>query len=359
MPYFMREAFTLRNGDAETLRGWLRQRNLAQGWALRARIVLASAEGDSVRMIAERLGSTPVTVNRWRQRYKADGLDGLRGRHTRAGRRNGLSPAKERQIVTATMTPPAGETHWSAARLAEKVRVSASSVLRVWRKHKLQPHRMGKFKLSKDPEFDAKMADVVGLYLDPPERALVLCVDEKSQIQALNRTQPMLPLRPGLPARATHDYKRNGTTSLFAALDVARGKVHGRCFSKHTHVEFVAFLDDLAAAHPRREVHLICDNYGTHKHPAVLEWRKAHQNFHFHFTPTSASWLNLVERWFAVITDRAIRRGSFDSVRELERAISKFIAKWNQDAKPFRWTKSADDIKASINRVVDNSDASH
>ena len=249
------------------------------------------------------------------------------------------------------MRPPKHATHWSARRLAKEVGLSFMTVHRIWQKYGLQPHRVETFKFSTDPEFDAKLADIVGLYLDPPERALVLCVDEKSQIQALNRTQPALPMWPGRPARMTHDYTRHGTTSLFAALEVASGKVHGRCFKRHTHVEFIAFLESLARRYPGRELHLICDNYGTHKHPAVQEWLTAHPRFQLHFTPTSASWLNLVERWFALITSQAIRRGSFDSVGRLERTITHYLAHWNQNAKPFRWIKTAAQIRRSIHNA--------
>jgi transposase len=237
-------------------------------------------------------------------------------------------------------------------RLAKEVGLSSATVHRIWQKYGLQPHRVETFKFSRDPQFDAKLADIVGLYLDPPERALVLCVDEKSQIQALNRTQPALPMWPGLPARMTHDYTRHGTTSLFAALEVASGRVHGRCFKRHTHLEFIAFLESLARRYPRRELHLICDNYGTHKHPAVRQWLAAHPHFHLHFTPTSASWLNLVERWFALITGQAIRRGSFDSVGRLERAIMRWLAHWNENAQPFHWTKSAPAIRRSLDNVT-------
>ena len=212
----------------------------------------------------------------------------------------------------------------------------------------MQPHRLEHFKFSTDPDFETKLADVVGLYLDPPERALVLCVDEKSQIQALNRTAPLLRLRPGIPAQMTHDYQRNGTTSLFAALEVATGKVHGRCYRQHRHQEFIAFLKSLARRYHGRELHLICDNYGTHKHPAVYQWLAEHPRFHLHFTPTSASWLNLIERWFAIISQQATRRGSFHTVAELERAITRFLEHWNEDAKPFVWIKTAEQIKRSI-----------
>jgi transposase len=239
------------------------------------------------------------------------------------------------------------------------VGLGSTTVHRIWRKYDLQPHRTTTFKFSKAPAFDEKLADIVGLYLDPPEKALVLCVDEKSQIQALNRTQPILPLRPGLPARMTHDYKRNGTTSLFAALEVASGKVHGRCFPRHTHAEFVEFLNSVHRKYKRREIHLICDNYGTHKHPVVREWFAAHPRVKVHFTPTSASWLNLVERWFALITSQSIRRGSFDSVRALERSICKYVAHWNENARPFRWTKSDREIRSQIDRAMDTYGTKH
>lgn len=344
---YVAEKFVLKAADRVIVEQWLRSPTLPQAWGLRAKIVLASADGEGVREMARRLETTTATVCLWRRRYRRDGLAGLQTR-ARSGRPRQISEAKERAVVAATMRAPKAATHWSARRLAKEVGLSHATVHRIWQKHDLQPHRIETFKFSRDPAFETKLADVIGLYLDPPERALVLCVDEKSQIQALNRTQPILPLRPGVPARMTHDYERNGTTSLFAALEVASGKVHGRCFSRHTHVEFIAFLDSLAKTYRRREIHLICDNYGTHKHPKVREWLAAHPRFHLHFTPTSASWLNLVERWFALITTQAIRRGSFDSVRQLERTITKYLADWNENAKPFRWTKSARQIRTSI-----------
>jgi transposase len=238
---------------------------------MRARIILGSADGESIRELAERLEVSEVTVCRWRNRYHAQGLAGLRTR-ARSGRRRRIRPADERRVVAATMRAPAATTHWSARRLAQEVRLSPATVHRIWQKYGLQPHRLEHFKFSTDPEFETKLADIVGLYLDPPERALVLCVDEKAQIQALNRTAPLLPLRPGIPAQMTHDYQRHGTTSLFAALEVASGKVHGRCYRQHRHHEFVTFLDSLARRYRTREIHLICDNYGTHKHPAVNQW---------------------------------------------------------------------------------------
>ncbi len=251
-------------------------------------------------------------------------------------------------MVAATMRSPKHATHWSARRLAKEVGVSFLTVHRIWRKYGLQPHRVETFKFSTAPEFDAKLADIVRLYLDPPERALVLRVDEKSRIQALDRTQPMLPMGPGLPARMTHDYKRHGATSLFAALEGASGKVHGRCFAHHPHVEFIAFLESLARRYPKLELHLICDNYGTHKHPKAREWLAVHPHFHLHFTPTSGSWLNLVERWFALITSQAIRRASFDSGKRLRQAIIRWLAHWHDHAQPFRWITTVAQIKPSI-----------
>lgn len=338
-------------GDRAQLEAWLRTQSIAHALASRARIVLGSAAGESIRALAERLKVTQRTVCLWRRRYASHGLEGLRNR-PRAGRPRRITAAKEQAVVSATLRKPKAATHWSARRLAKEVGLSSATVHRIWQKYGLQPHRVSSFKFSQDPDFDSKLADIVGLYLDPPERALVLCVDEKSQIQALNRTQPILPMWPGLPARMTHDYTRHGTTSLFAALEVASGKVHGRCFPRHTHVEFIAFLASLARRFPKRELHLICDNYGTHKHPAVKEWLAAHPRVQLHFTPTSASWLNLVERWFAMITGQAIRRGSFESVRRLEAAIMNWLSHWNDNAKPFRWTKSAAAIKRSIRNAA-------
>ena len=278
--------FAVSEGDEAGLASWLRWERLPQALGMRARVVKLSAEGHSLRAIAERLGVTQRTVCLWRRRDQDEGLAGLKSRH-RSGRPRRISRRKELAVVTATMRPPKHATHWSARRLAKEVGLSFMTVYRIWQKYGLQPHRVETFKFSTDPEFDAKLTDIVGLYLDPPARALVLCVDEKSQIQALNRTQPALPMGPGLPARMTHDYTRQGTSALFAALEVASGKVHGRCFQRHTHVEFTAFLESLAKRYPKRELHLICDNYGTHKHPVVLAWRAAHPHFHLHFTPTS------------------------------------------------------------------------
>jgi transposase len=338
--------------DRGVLEQWLRSPTVPQEWGLRAKILLATAAGEGVRAMARRLDVSPTTVCLWRERYRREGLAGLRTQ-PRPGRPRRISEAKERSVVEATLRPPKVATHWSARRLAQDVGLSSATVHRIWQRYGLQPHRVKRFKFSTDPDFGAKLADVIGLYLDPPERALVLCVDEKSQIQALNRTQPILPLRSGLPARMTHDYERHGTTSLFAALEVASGKVHGRCFPKHTHVEFIDFLGSIDRRYRRREIHLICDNYGTHKHPAVRAWLAEHPRFQLHFTPTSASWLNLVERWFGLITDQAIRRGSFNTVWKLERAIHRFIGNWNEDAKPFRWTATPRSIKKKIRHVAE------
>jgi transposase len=343
----MAAEFKVAEADRAMLESWLRAPSTSQAMALRARVILAGGKGEGVRPLARRLGVSPNTVAAWRRRYREAGLAGLRTA-ARAGRPRRITAAKEQAVISATLRKPKAATHWSARRLAKEVGLSPATVHRIWQKYGLQPHRVETFKFSRDPQFDAKLADIVGLYLDPPERALVLCVDEKSQIQALNRTQPTLPMWPGLPARMTHDYTRHGTTSLFAALEVASGKVHGRCFKRHTHLEFIAFLESLARRYPRRDLHLICDNYGTHKHPAVRQWLAAHPRFHLHFTPTSASWLNLVERWFALITGQAIRRGSFDSVARLERAIMRWLEHCNENARPFHWTKSAATIKRSL-----------
>jgi transposase len=354
----MRAAFKVAEADRAMLESWLRAPTVAQDLALRAKVILASAAGEGVRPLARRLGVSPNTVAVWRRRYRSAGLDSLRTK-PRAGRPRRISSAKERAVISATLRKPKTATHWSARRLAAEVGLSAATVHRIWQKYGLQPHRVETFKFSRDPEFDFKLADITGLYLDPPERALVLCVDEKSQIQALNRTQPALPMWPGLPARMTHDYTRHGTTSLFAALEVASGKVHGRCYRRHRHLEFIAFLQSLARRYPKLELHLICDNYGTHKHPAVKRWLAAHPRFHLHFTPTSASWLNLVERWFALITSQAIRRGSFNSTRRLEQTIMRWLDHWNHNAKPFRWTKSAVQIKRSLANVTAIYETSH
>src|SRR5579875_794561 len=312
--------------DRKQLEAWLRTHSIPQALATRARIVLGSAAGESIRALAARLGVTERTVCLWRRRYREAGLAGLRTL-PRAGLPRQITAATEKAVLSATLRKPKTATHWSTRRLAKEVELSRASVHRIWRKYGLQPHRVESFKFSTDPEFDRKLADIVGLYLDPPERALVLCVDEKSQIQALDRSAPILPLLPGTPERRSHDYKRNGTSSLFAALDAASGKVIGSLHSRHRAIEFKKFLQAIDREVPAElEVHLILDNYSTHKTPAIRRWLTAHPRFHLHFTPTGASWLNLVERWFAELTARKLRRGVHRSVRRLEQAINRWLS---------------------------------
>ena len=350
--------FRLTKSERRALEGWVRAPSSPQRLANRARVILASAEGESVRSISSRLEISQVSICAWRRRFLKDGLAGLQSL-PRAGRGRILTEEQERRVVAATARKPADATHWSSRRLAKQLGMSQSAISRIWRKYGLQPHRVETFKFSTDPAFERKLADVVGLYLDPPEKALVLCVDEKSQIQALDRTQPVLPMRPGIPARMTHDYRRHGTTSLFAALEVSSGRITGKCYDRHTNEEFLAFLQLLDRKYPRRQLHLICDNYGTHNHPAVRAWLAEHPRIRLHFTPTSASWLNLVERWFARITSETIRRGTFSSVRRLEKAINAYIARWNEDPQPFVWTKSAAAIRRSVARAKAFADSRH
>jgi transposase len=318
----------------------------------RARIVLLASQGVPAAAIAERVGCSRPTVLLWRDRYATAGLPGLED-EPRAGRPRTLPSRLEQRIIAATLAgPPAslGVTHWSSRLLARRLGVSHVTVTRVWRAYGLKPHRTETFKVCTDPELEAKITDIVGLYLHPPEGAVVLCVDEKSQIQALERTQPILPLRPGLPERATHDYVRHGTATLFAALEVATGRVTDRTFERHRHEEFLAFLKQVAKTYPRRELHIVLDNYGTHTHPAVKDWLEKHSRIHLHFTPKGASWLNLVEVFFSIITRQAIRRGSFTSVRDLMRAIRRFIDAWNDRCEPFVWTRDAASILAQMKR---------
>ncbi|MGH8526564.1 MAG: IS630 family transposase, partial [Gammaproteobacteria bacterium] len=317
----------------------------------RARVVLLAGEGFSAEEIADRVGCSRPTVLMWRRRYVDQGLAGLDDQ-PRAGRPKRL-PGIEERIVAKTLAPPPkrlGITHWSARILARELRVSHPFVVRVWNRWGLKPHRRETFKFSTDPELDAKLTDVVGLYLNPPDGAIVLCIDEKSQIQALERTQPILPLRPGLAERATHDYKRNGTASLFAALEIATGQVTHRTYERHRHQEFLSFLQYVAGEHPRKPLHVVLDNYGTHKHPDVVAWHDKHPRITLHFTPTGASWLNLVEVFFSIITKQAIRRGSFTSVKDLTLAIRRFIDGWNQRCQPFTWTKTADELRGHVKR---------
>ncbi len=333
------------------LEGRTRRRKTARADALRAEVVLLAASGMTNLGIAQRLGITRVTVTTRRKRFAALRLDGL-GDEPRPGAPRKIVDEKITELVTATLeTLPATATHWSTRSMAKASGVSVSTVHRIWRAFSLQPHRSETFKLSTDPLFVEKVRDIVGLYLDPPDRALVLCVDEKSQIQALDRTQPMLPMRPGQVERHTHDYKRHGTTSPFAALDVKVGTVIGKCMPRHRAAEFRRFLDTVASNVPGDlEVHVVMDNASSHKTKLIRDWFAKRANWHAHFTPTSSSWINQVERFFALLTDQQIKRGAHRSTKELEAAITSYIDTRNKDPKPFRWTKSADDTLASIQR---------
>jgi len=327
------------------------RRSTAQALALRARIVLACAEGEQSKVVASRLGVDPNTVGKWRRRFVERGLEGLWD-EPRSGTPRTIEDTQIQAMIVRTLeTKPADATHWSSRGMARASGLSVSTVQRIWRAFGLQPHRLETFKLSTDPDFVAKVRDIVGLYVAPPERAIVLCVDEKSQIQALDRSQPMLPMRPGQTARRSHDYKRHGTTSLFAALDIATGRVIGKCYGRHRAKEFRKFLDEIEAAVPGGlDVHLVMDNYATHKTPLIRNWLAKRPRWHVHLTPTSSSWLNQVERFFALITERKIRRGIYRSVATLRSEIMSFIEHHNTDPRPFRWTKSADDILRSIER---------
>jgi transposase len=342
-------ALDLSEDQRQELRRLVRRPKSAQALALRARIVLACAEGRSNREVAQALGVTRMTVGKWRRRFLERGIDGLLD-EPRPGHPRTVSDADvERVLVLTLESQPPNATHWSTRSMAQASGLSQSTVSRIWRAFSLQPHRTESFKLSTDPFFIEKVRDIVGLYLDPPEHALVLCVDEKSQIQALDRTQPLLPMRPGQAERRTHDYRRHGTTTLFAALDVKTGEVIGQLRRRHRSQEFQGFLRRIDAAVPAAlDVHLILDNYGTHKTASVQRWIARHPRFHVHFTPTYSSWLNLVERWFGLLTERQIRRGVFRSTHELERAIQRYLEQHNADPKPFVWTKTADEILQAL-----------
>jgi transposase len=323
--------------------------------------VLGAAAGRPNHALAKELGISRPTLLLWRQRYTEAGVAGLLKDAPRPGRKKRIRPEKVEAIVNATLqTTPPDATHWSVRTLAKRQRVSPATVHRIWQAHNLQPHRVETFKLSRDPDFVRKLRDIVGLYVNPPAQALVLSVDEKSQIQALDRTQPILPLRPGIPARQTHDYARHGTTTLFAALHILEGHVIERCQARHPHTEFIAFLDTIDRQTPRRQdLHLILDNYGTHKHPTVKAWLTAHPRFHFHFTPTGASWLNLVERFFAEITRKRLRRGTFRSVSALIAAIRRYVREHNNDPRPFIWTATASAILRKIKRCKEALETGH
>jgi transposase len=329
--------------DREVLESWLRAPTMAAGLARRARIVLLAADGVPVKDIVERVGASKPTVIGWKKRYSTEGIGGLLDR-PKPGR---PVLVDEVAVVLATLEPPPqrlGVTHWSSRLLAGELGISHVWVSKIWRRWGLQPWRVETFKFSTDPQLEAKVRDVVGLYLNPPERAVVLCVDEKSQVQALDRTAPILPMRPGIPEKQSHDYVRHGTTTLFAALEVATGRVEQACLPRHRHQEFLTFLKQVAKAYPRVKLHLVCDNYATHKHPAVRAWLARNPRITLHFTPTSGSWLNMVEIFFGIITRQAIRRGSYRSVKDLIAAIATFIDGWNDRCRPFVWTKTADDL---------------
>lgn len=351
MPIPVAVEIVLSDQEREQLEGWARRRRSAHGLATRSRIVLCAAQGLNNAEIAERVGVHRNTVRAWRARFAEQRLDGLFD-EPRPGQPRKISDAKVEEVIRTTLeTTPKDATHWSTRSLAEEVGLNQSAVHRIWKAFGLQPHRQEVWKLSADPLFIEKVRDVVGLYLAPPERAVVLCVDEKSQIQALDRTAPILPMLPGTPARATHDYRRSGTSSLYAALDVATGKVIGSLHARHRAIEFRKFLTAIDREVPADlDVHVVLDNSSTHKTPAIRRWLLAHPRFVFHFTPTSASWLNLVERWFAELTSKKLRRGTHRSVRQLNADIRAWIDTWNEDPRPFVWTKTADDILESIAR---------
>ena len=346
------QALAISEEQQRTLQAWISARNTPQKVVFRSRIVLLAAEGKANRRIAQELRTSRPTVILWRQRFAESGPTALTEDAPGRGRKPRISSAKVQQIVEATLhTKPQAATHWSVRSMAEMQGVSPATVQRIWDAHGLEPHRARGFKLSHDKRFVEKLSDVVGLYLNPPDKAVVLCVDEKSQIQALNRTQPGLPMKKGRCGTLTHDYKRNGTTTLFAALNVLEGTVIGECKARHRHQEFLQFLRRLEREFSRKqELHLIVDNYGTHKHPKVKSWLARHRRFHLHFIPTSSSWLNLMERWFGKLTEKRIRRGSFFSVKELVQAIQEYLDENNRQPKPFIWTASVEKILEKVNR---------
>jgi transposase len=341
------------------LESWARRRSSAQALAQRSRVVLLASQGLNNTEIAARLGVHRAMVRKWRSRFAELRLDGLID-EPRPGKPRTISDEQVEQVVVKTLeSTPKDATHWSTRSMAAEVGLTQSAVHRIWRAFGLQPHRQESWKLSKDPQFVAKVRDVVGLYLNPPERAVVLCVDEKSQIQALDRTAPSLPMLPGTPQRATHDYKRSGTSSLYAALDLTSARVIGSLHARHRAIEFKKFLQSIdREVPPRLDVHVILDNSSTHKTPAIKKWLLAHPRFVLHFTPTSSSWLNLVERWFSELTNKKLRRGAHRSVRELNTDIRAWIAAWNENPRPYVWTKTADQILDSISRYCDRINAS-
>jgi transposase len=340
----------LKESDKRQLQQWVSAFGTPQQVAVRCRIVLDAAEGVSVDQMAARWETNRKTVMLWRKRFETEGAESLWEVATGRGRKPTYGPEKIQSIIDATLqSKPKGMTHWSCRLMAATQKVSKSTISNIWRSHNLKPHRTKTFKLSRDAKFLEKLTDVVGLYLNPPQQAVVLCVDEKSQIQALDRTQPGLPIKKGRCGTMTHDYKRNGTTTLFAALEVLSGRVIGQCHERHRHQEFLRFLRRLDREFPgKTPLHLVMDNYGTHKHANVRNWLKRHPRFVCHFVPTSSSWLNLVERWFGELTSKRIRRDSFGSVPELKQAIDEFLAAWNEAPKPFVWTATVDSIVAKL-----------
>jgi len=347
--------------EREKLSMLARRPKSAQAIAMRARIVLGCNDGLSNGEVAKRLRITGATVCKWRERFRVERLEGLLD-EPRLGAPRSISDARVEEVITKTLeSMPGNSTHWSTRLMAKKTGLSQTAIVRIWRAFGLQPHRVENFKFSKDPQFVEKVRDIVGLYLNPPDRAIVLCVDEKSQVQALNRTQPILPLAPGVPARQSHDYERHGVTSLFAALDVASGVTISSCYRRHRHQEFLRFLNDIDANIPGGfDVHLVMDNYGTHKVHKVRTWFARHPRYHVHFTPTSGSWLNLVERLFAEVTERCVRRGSHTAVRALEKAMLDYLDQRNKDPKPFVWKADADLILGKVERLSKRiSDSGH
>lgn len=338
--------------ERELLERLSRSRSTPVRLAERSKIVLLAAQGKGNGEIADELGITRQKVGRWRDRYHGLGLAGIEKDAPRPGRRKKISSRKLNKVIElTTQAKPENATHWSRRLMSERMNISESSVGRIWRAHGLRPHRVSGFKLSNDKQFQEKLEDVVGLYLSPPENAIVFSCDEKSQMQALDRTQPGLPIKRGRNATMTHDYKRNGTSTLFAALNVLTGEVLGQCAKRHRHSEWLNFLRLINKSTPAdKEIHVICDNYATHKHPKVKSWLKYHKRFHVHFTPTSASWLNMVERFFRDLSERQLRRGVFRSVQDLERAVMEYIDKHNKAPAPFIWTKSAQDILEKVKR---------
>lgn len=352
MPLPPAPKLALRDSERRQILALSRHRATPRGIVLRLNIILGAAEGIANHVLARDLSTSLPTVLLWRRRYESDGLAGVLEDRPRSGRPKQITAEREAAIVDATTkTTPKDATHWSVRTMAVSQEVSPATVQRIWKKHRLQPHRVESFKFSNDPEFARKVRDIVGLYMNPPDKALVLSVDEKSQIQALDRTQPILPLRPGLPERRTHDYERHGTTTLFAALNVLEGTVITECHPRHRHTEFLRFLERIdASVASTLDIHLVLDNYGTHKHPEVKAWLTKRPRYHLHFTPTSSSWLNQVERWFAEITRKRIRRGTFHSVRELTTAIHDYVRHYNKNPRPFQWLASASRIIRKVNK---------